>query len=199
MRITPPRSAVAAAILVTLGWSANSHEATASAKVYREQFLSLQSSLQAVLDRASVAVSQGEGQRDALAEELLATVKLVHRLGEEAASTNLESVRHGGPHDRGLLFVSQGCEGMSFVVAALQNFVATRDRTFLSLARDGMELVRSAGSTFVWRPTDTIQRVGTCELCCLTASQRNKPTTPTGAVTSPLLVHGRADAADSGL
>lgn len=119
-----------------IGSAITSHGVSASARVYRDQFFAHQDSVQAILDRAkSIPASQS----NAAHEELLAILKLVHRLGEEASSA--DNRKRGT--DKALLLVAQGCTGLGFVIEAIENFLYTRDDAFLVFAADGMETVKS--------------------------------------------------------
>jgi hypothetical protein len=115
--------------------------ASGTAKVFGEQLLDLHRKVKTLLDQAEQPGRTQEAE--ALAEEVLATTSLVHRLSEEALKANLD-VLHAGHSDRSLLLVSQASDALSFTLLALHNFIDTGDRLFLSLARDGEVLARSA-------------------------------------------------------
>ena len=99
--------------------------------------------MQDALNRSKAAVASGASRRQrlVLAEELLAIQKLVHRLGEEADDTNVKGLERDRTSTKRLLLVAQGCEGLNFVMAALQNFVETEDQAFLGFATDGNSIV----------------------------------------------------------
>ena len=110
-------------------------------KVYRDQFVSLHDRVQDMLGRSKAMPSRGE--RAPLNDELFATLKLVHRLEEEAAKTYYDGLQQGRAPDKPLLLVAQGCDGLNFVINALQNFLETQDHAFLGFAVDGMATVKS--------------------------------------------------------
>jgi hypothetical protein len=129
-------------VLSALASASLAGSASGTAKVFGEQLLDLHRKVKTLLDRAEQPGRTQEAE--ALAEEVLATTSLVHRLSEEAMKANLD-VLHGGIHsDRSLLLVSQASEALNFTLLALHNFINTGDRLFLSLARDGEVLARSA-------------------------------------------------------
>jgi hypothetical protein len=124
---------------------ADAGHGTAAANLYRDQFVALHDKVQSVANTANSAAGSGVARNDQaeIIEELLALQRLVHRLGEQAAETNLDGRHQGRAQDKRLLLVSQGCEGLSFVIAALQNFMYTNDQVFMGFARDGNNVVAS--------------------------------------------------------
>lgn len=114
-------------------------------KVYRTQFIELHTKVQTVLARAEQQTRIKAGPQNVLnlREEVLALGKLAHRLDEEAAKSNLGTLKSGQDSNKTLLLISQECEALSFVLMALDNFLETQDRAFLGLAKDGEDLAKT--------------------------------------------------------
>ncbi len=114
-------------------------------KVYKTEFIELDGKVQAMSARVQ---QDAEKKLDPettlnLREEIFALVKLTTSLRDEANRTNLDILKRGENSNKTLLLISQGCEGLSFVMTALDNFLDTQDRAFLGFAKDGQELVGS--------------------------------------------------------
>lgn len=114
-------------------------------KVYRTQFIELHAKVQTVFTRAEQEVKVQSDPRSILnlRQEILALRKLVHRLDEEAGSSDVKILESGQDSNKTLLFTSQGCIALDFVLTALDNFLETQDRAFLGLAKDGEDLART--------------------------------------------------------
>lgn len=114
---------------------------TGASRVYREQFFDLRSKVQSVLKRTEPD-TRGPWTskiRTDLRQEILALTKLVHRLEEEAMTSDLSNDRS----DKTILLVSAGCKALDFVLGAVDSFVETDDRSFLGLARERETLIKS--------------------------------------------------------
>ena len=118
---------------------------TPSAKVYKGQFVELHAKTTAILHRADELVRRGSTDSALLdlQEEIFAITKLVHRLGEESARSNVDVMKKGQSADKTLLLVSSGCEEMSFVLQEVDNFLDTKDRAFLGFAKRGDDITSS--------------------------------------------------------
>jgi len=110
--------------------------------VFLDQLVHLHSKAIAILDRVEKAVPRGEHEFQTR-EEILALVRLVHRLDEEAALTNLQLVQRGQPQNKTLLMVQQAAKALDGMFAALENYIASADRSFLGFARDNNAIVWS--------------------------------------------------------
>jgi hypothetical protein len=99
----------------------------------------LKTRVTALLDRA---VRSREEARTSQ-EERLAILKLVHRPQEQAESDDFERLRAGQTPDKALLLVAQSCRGLDFALASIDFFAQTDDRSFLALARQGLNLADS--------------------------------------------------------
>jgi len=120
-------------------------QGSGATNVYRTQFFEMHAKVKTIFERAG---RQGRSEpnhkaRVSLREEILALTKLIHRLEEEAARADLEGMERGRNSNKSLLLVAQGCKAMDFVLNALDNYITTDDRSFLSLARDGDSLIKS--------------------------------------------------------
>jgi hypothetical protein len=113
-------------------------EEVGAAKVYIAQFVELHTKVEQIMKN----ITQVKNKQD-LREEMFALVKIIHRLDEESARTNLDMLKRGQASDKKLLLVSQGCEALEFVTSALDNFLDTGDRAFLGFAKNGNNLVNS--------------------------------------------------------
>jgi hypothetical protein len=116
-----------------------------AAKVYRSQFLDSRVKVKSMLDTVD-RLSRGTiDNRDKmnLQEEMLALTKLIHRLQEEALSSNNDAVGRNQDPNKTLLLISQGCIAMDYMLSALSSYIDTNDRAFLGLARDGDNLINS--------------------------------------------------------
>lgn len=115
------------------------------AKVYKAQFIELHAKVQTIFARIEEQDRRGSDPKSIqrFREELLALQTLDHRLGEEAARSNMGVLESGRDSNKTLLLVAQGCEGLSFVFVALDNYLETKDRAFLGFAKDGEEIVKS--------------------------------------------------------
>jgi hypothetical protein len=106
-------------------------------KVYRAQFIELHGKLSLTLERVGkTRDSLSEEERDTLREEMLAMLKLTHRLEEEAQRANLERMQRGNQTDKNLLTIAIACTGMSLTLKTLDDYVATGDRSFAIFARE---------------------------------------------------------------
>jgi|GEM_PF-4432608 len=116
-----------------------------AAKVYRTQFLESRVKVKAMLERVDRLSRSTINERTKinLQEEIFALTKLIHRLQEEAASSNIDAATRGQDSNKTLLLVSQGCIAMDYVLSALNSYIDTNDRAFLGLARDGDNLINS--------------------------------------------------------
>jgi hypothetical protein len=108
--------------------------------IFRSQLVELHSKAVAILDRVEKRLPQGP-QEIQTREEIFALVRLVHRLEEEAAATNLQSLQRGQPQNKALLLVTQAAKGVDAMLAALDNYIASADRSFLGFARDNNAIV----------------------------------------------------------
>ena len=75
-------------------------------------------------------------QKVRFAEDSLALVKLIHKLGEDAAQSNLRGMEQGRQRDKTLSLVSIGAEAPNLESMALNALVDTGDRSFRAAARD---------------------------------------------------------------
>lgn len=80
-----------------------------------------------------------EASRHEMFEQNFALVRLVHRLEEEAAATNVM------PEDSrtALLLVEQAAKALDGMLKAIDSYVETADRSFLRFARENDALVWS--------------------------------------------------------
>ena len=116
-----------------------------AAKIYREQFVQLHERTKAALARAEQQVKNGSSPEDRseLRREGIALTTLVHRLSEESGRSYVEDSKRVENPNKDLLFIESGCEQLSFVLDALDSFLATEDKAFLSFAKRGNELASS--------------------------------------------------------
>lgn len=114
-------------------------------KIYKDQFVQLHEKTTTLLARAEQRVKTGasEEDRSELRHENLALTALVHRLGEESEKSYVEDSKRVQNPDKDLLFIESGCEQLSFVLAALDNYLDTRDSAFLGFAKKGNEIASS--------------------------------------------------------
>jgi hypothetical protein len=129
---------VTATISLTLALAAvPSIHAQSGANIYITQFRGLRSQLATLAPKADALAEHGTSeQKSVYAQDIFALQKLIHRLGEEAAGTNLNVVHPSGRDDKSLLLVVVGAEAMSLQCTALDAYVTTGDRTFKAAARD---------------------------------------------------------------
>ena len=121
------------------------------ARVYVDQFTNLSNSGKQML--VEVVDSQPQwakspSERLALSKRLWALITLIHRLEETASEANIESFKQSRIRDKKLMLVTQGCDGLAFMLRALDFYVETEDRAFLGFARDGAELVARIKNVF---------------------------------------------------
>jgi hypothetical protein len=114
-------------------------------RVYRTQFLELRGKVKSVFERVE---RQGRDAPDyklkiELSKEMFALTKLAHNLEEQTGEANLSEMKRGQDQNKTLLLIGQGCKALDFVLSALDNYVATEDRAFLSIAKDGNSLIDS--------------------------------------------------------
>jgi hypothetical protein len=113
--------------------------------IYRTQFFEMREKVKSIYSRTEL---QSRSKTDykikiKLQEDVLALQKLIHRLEEVALEASLESIQSRHGPNKTLLLVSQGCNALDFVLLALDRYVSTDDRSFLSLAREGNALINS--------------------------------------------------------
>lgn len=140
------RSAIATIVCIVMlgGHALLAYSASPEAKVFADQLSQLDETVN-VLERRATEPDRAPQRALALREQIESTLVLVHGLGEAAERTNIDELKSGAnADDISLLLVSRACEGLSFSLNALENYVATGDRIFLGLARDGEGLARSA-------------------------------------------------------
>jgi hypothetical protein len=140
-----PLSVLVIVIMVLLFTQTSHAQNSGATNVYRTQFVEMRGKVRSIFERVEREL-RGEPDykaRVSLKEEMLALTKLIHRLDEEALRTDTESMERGRRSNKTLLLVSQGCRAMDFVLNALDNYITTEDRSFLSLARDGDSLITS--------------------------------------------------------
>lgn len=129
-----------------------------TAKVYLEQFAQLHKRTADLMARAEQTVRDGTAQAaqgSELRHEILALTSLVHNLDEDAQRSYLnalkasrDALKEGGTKrtqspNKDVLFVETGSEQLSLVLGALDNFLETEDKAFLSLAKQGNDLASS--------------------------------------------------------
>jgi hypothetical protein len=110
--------------------------------VFRNQLVDLHSKAVATLDRIEKAGPRGV-PRQPTRDEIFALVRLLHRLEEEAATTNLQFMQRGQPSNKTLLMVQQAAKAIDGMLTALDNYVESEDRAFLGFARDNNALAWS--------------------------------------------------------
>lgn len=137
------RMLVSAGMVISLAVMSAAPQVSPTGQVYRSQYTDLKSKAVALLERAT-----SRGNARSLHEEQLALLKLVHRLEEQAMSDNGTRSARGQPSDRALLLVAQACNGLDFLLAAVDNYVETGDRAFLTLARQAVVLTDSVERLF---------------------------------------------------
>lgn len=113
---------------------------TGAESIFRSQLVELHSKAVAIIERVEKRLPQGRDEIQTR-EEIFALVRLVHRLEEEAAATNLQSMQRGQPQNKVLLLVTQAAKGVDGMLAAIDNYIASADRSFLSFARDNNAIV----------------------------------------------------------
>lgn len=107
------------------------------AKVYKTQFIELHAKVQTIFARIEEQSSAKSDPQNTqrFREELLALQTLVHRLSEASARSNMSILESGRDSNKTLLLVTQGCEGLSFVFVALDNYLESKEEPFLALRR----------------------------------------------------------------
>jgi hypothetical protein len=133
---------ILSAVLALLLPSPSYAQSTGAESVFRTQLVDLHSQAIGLLERVEKAVPRG-AQATQTKEEILALVRLVHRLEEEAAWTNVQRMQSGEPQSKTLLMVQQAAKAVDGMLAALDNYVTSADRSFLGFARDNDALVWS--------------------------------------------------------
>ena len=131
-------------VVVGLQLSTSAQDSGA-AKVYRTQFIETRAKVKNILDRVDM-LTRGAADNQTkqnLREEILALTKLIHRLDEEAGQSDIDAMNRGRESNKTLLLVNQGCMAMDYLLKALDSYLETNDRAFLSFAKDGSKLIDS--------------------------------------------------------
>jgi len=108
--------------------------------VYKNQLISLYAGVDSLLRN----IDKVGTHRTAVINGLFATLKLVHRLGEESSQSDLDATKAGANSSKELLMVSQTCAVLDFIITSMTNYLWTSDRSFILLARQGNELAKSS-------------------------------------------------------
>ena len=139
MRLTIPLLPWLAVLVIPASVIAQS---SGSEAIFRSQLIELHAKAIAVLERIEKSGPRGIPQQQTR-EEILAITRLLHRLEEEAAATNLQFLQRGQPSNKTLLLVQQASKAIDGMLAALDYYIDSEDRTFLGFARDNNALAWS--------------------------------------------------------
>lgn len=120
-------------------------DAPGAAKVYKDQFVQLHAKTTSILHRVEELMNGDPTDRAILnlEGEMNALHQFINHLGEDSLRSNLDEMKKGHSPNKTFLFVSSGCEEMGFVLDVLENFMDTRDRAFLGLAKRGEDITGS--------------------------------------------------------
>ena len=111
--------------------------------MYDEEISKHLATLRSLMIRAQKVKPKDEVQSFAIRQGLFELSKALHRLEEEALSTNLELMKQGNPSDRQLLLVSSISKTADLAQVLTSNYVETRDKVFWSSASTAADLARS--------------------------------------------------------
>jgi predicted nucleic acid-binding protein len=113
-------------------------------KAHRSQFTELRGQVKTILEEVEQKSKTGLSEKGKLdkQQEILAFTKLIHKLSEEALSSNLDILKGGQNSNKTLLRISMECSALTVVLEALGNFLETGDRDFLSFAKEQDQLVK---------------------------------------------------------
>ena len=109
---------------------------TGAVSVYKAQLFMLHSKADSIL----ATFHSPQNRRADLKEELFTISKLVHRLQEEALSSNNDDVRAGKKANKDLLIIEQACIVIDFMSESMSNYIDTDDKVFLLFAKDANSL-----------------------------------------------------------
>jgi hypothetical protein len=111
--------------------------AQGGAAVYVIQFHDLKAQMKMLSVRADALVERSTPQQKLVfGQDSLALVKLINKLGQDAAGSNLSGLKQGRVDDKTLLLVDVAAEALGVEKAALDAFVETGDRSFKAAAHD---------------------------------------------------------------
>jgi hypothetical protein len=115
----------------------HSAQAQGGAAVYVIQFRDLRTQLNTLAARADALAEHGTPPRNlSFQQDTLALLKLINKLGEDAAQSNLRGMQQGREVDKTLSLVAVGAEALGLESMALDALVDTGDRSFKAAARD---------------------------------------------------------------
>ena len=115
-----------------------------SAQIYMSQYTQLRERATALIAKSP----DGPTDRARLQDQQLALLKLTHRLQEEATRDYYEQSRRPGGEDKSLLFIGNACSALGYTLESFDNFLTNGDRSFLLLARRGIELMDTVQQFF---------------------------------------------------
>ena len=113
-----------------------------AAGVFRAQFIDLHAKTIAILEQVEKSGPRGV-PRQSTQEEIFALVRLVHRLEEETAATDVQFTQRGQPSSKILLLVEQASKAIDGMLFALEQYIDSEDRVFLGFARENNNLAWS--------------------------------------------------------
>jgi hypothetical protein len=106
--------------------------------VIRGQLVDLHAKAISILD--SIEKAPAGVARQKTFDEVFALIRLVHRLEEEAAATNLQFLKRGQRSSKELLLIQQAAKAIDSTLIAINSFLETDDRAFIGFARDSNAL-----------------------------------------------------------
>jgi hypothetical protein len=110
-------------------------------RLYVEQYASLHKSAAGIKQRINASLSEAETY--SLNKEMLALTKLLHRVSEGAAQTNLERLKEKTMELKSLLAVVGGAEADCLTLRFLENYLSIQDKKFIELADSQSRIAES--------------------------------------------------------